>query len=88
MKKQFAKTHNNLFKRAVALMRESGELDKKWAHRRKVKRVRKAIECLATSVRGDIEEVSTLPLLIAIDDAEVLQDVICHMIYLEGRDGE
>ena len=67
------------FKKALVLMLQHGELDKKFKHRRKVRKIKEFLEHVEANYTGGIEAAPLPMILHYIDDAEVLQTAIYYM---------
>ena len=72
------KTYQN-FKLAIKRMYDEGEFDRRYRHKRKVRRIKENLEYFEEHFKGGIEGLPIAYLMNFVDDAEVLQTAIYYM---------
>ena len=73
-----------LFKRALKMMLDTGEFDKEFRHKKRVRKLKAELEQLDRQF--GIESMPLPLLLYYINDREVLQDIICYMATVGDSD--
>lgn len=81
-------TTGRLLRAALAKMLADGEFEKDWRHKKRVRRIRKALEAVEDAFEGGIAGAPLLVLMGIIDDAEVWQDVVAYMVMAENDEAE